>query len=256
VAIVTGAGSGIGEATAQLFAEQGAAVTVGDISREGAERVAASIQKHGGRAVATHTDVTRSGEVRAMVGATVEAFGGVDILVNNAGAELTDSVVTISETDWDRVMDVNVKGGFLCSKYAIPEMRKRGGGAILFTASTFGLVASTAQVAYCASKAAIVNIVRSMALDHAPHNIRVNCVCPGPTRTPMAMATIDQMGADVAQHLLKTLVPYGGRLAEPREIASVFLFLASEEASFVTGCALVADGGQIAGRFIPELVQP
>lgn len=259
VAVVTGAASGIGQATAEIFAEDGASVTVADVNVEAAERVVAGIIQRSGRAIAVRTDVSKAGDAQAMVAATVEAFGGLDILVSNAGAMLLGTAVSTSEEDWDRIFAVNVRGGFLCSKYAIPEMRKRGGGAILFTASTGGLEGFNGQLAYCASKAAIVSMVQTMALDHAQHNIRVNCVCPGPVRTPMSAATLQKMGPGVMAALdqrLKQFIPYQARLAEPREIAAALLFLASDEASFITGHALVVDGAQTAGRFVPELVEP
>ena len=259
VAVVTGGASGIGLATASRFAEEGAAVAVVDVDEAAAEKAAAGIVESGGRAVAVRADVSRAEECDAAVTATIDAFGGLDILVNNAGIERTGSVVAMSETDWDLLWAVNVKSGFLMSKYSVPQMRERGGGVILFTASVGGLWGCTGQVAYSATKAAIVNMTKTMAMDHAAHGIRVNCVCPGGTRTPIVEQTLALMGPEIAEMLdqkMAQLVPYGGRLAEPREMADAFVYLASSEASFVTGHALVVDGAQSAGLFMPEILEP
>lgn len=257
VAIVSGAGSGIGAATAARFAEEGAAVLVADLDEDAAAETAAEIEGSGGRAAPRRTDVSRASDAEAMVEAAVETFGGLDVLVNNAGIERNGSVVSMSEEDWDAVFAVNLKGGFLCSKYAIPRIRERGGGSVLFTSSVGGLWGSTGAAAYSAAKAAVVNLTQTMALDHAHHGIRVNCVCPGGTRTPLATSLVEELGLmEAFQERLKQLVPYEGRLAEPREIADTFVFLASDEASFVTGEAVVVDGGQHAGLFIPDLLEP
>lgn len=258
-ALVTGAGSGIGAATSQRFAEEGASVLVADLDTEAAAETVGTIVSSGGTAAACTGDVSVADDAARMVATAVDAHGGLHILVNNAGVERTGSVVAMSEDDWDLVFDVNVKGGFLCSKAAIPAIRESGGGSVLFTASVGGLWGCTGQAAYSAAKAAVVNMTQTLAMDHSAHGIRVNCVCPGGTRTPLAMDTIEMMGPEVAEMFeerLTTLVPLEGRLAEPREIADAFVYLASEEASFVTGHALVVDGGQRAGMFIPEIREP
>ncbi len=257
VAIVTGSGSGIGAATAARFAEEGAAVLVADVDEEAAARTVADVEGAGGRVVPQRTDVSQAADAEAMVAAAIDAFGGLDVLVNNAGIERNGSVVSMAEEDWDAVFDVNLKGGFLCSKYAIPRIRERGGGSVLFTASVGGLWGSTNAAAYSAAKAAVVNLTQTMALDHARHGIRVNCVCPGGTRTPLATALVEELGLmEAFEERLRHLVPFEGRLAEPREIADAFVFLASDEASFVTGESIVVDGGQHAGLFIPEMLEP
>ncbi|MEZ5170010.1 MAG: SDR family oxidoreductase [Acidimicrobiia bacterium] len=258
-ALVTGAGSGIGAATARRFAEEGASVTVADVDGEAAFATVDEIVSGGGAAVACTGDVSVADDAVVMVDAAVEAHGGLHVLVNNAGVERTGSVVAMPEEDWDLVFDVNVKGGFLCSKAAIPAIRESGGGSILFTASVGGLWGCTGQAAYSAAKAAVVNMTQSLALDHSGHGIRVNCVCPGGTRTPMATATIEMLGPEVVEMFeekIKAIVPFEGRLAEPREIADAFVYLASDEASFITGHALVVDGGQHAGMYIPEIQEP
>lgn len=257
VAIVTGGGSGIGAATSTRFAAEGASVVVSDVNEDAASETVTTITEAGGRATSQRADVSVASDAEAMVEAAVESFGGLDILVNNAGIERNGSVVAMSEEDWDAVFAVNLKGGFLCSKFAIPKIRERGGGSVLFTASVGGLWGSTGAAAYSAAKAAVINLTQTMALDHAHHGIRVNCVCPGGTRTPLATSLAEELGMmDLLEEQLKTMVPLGGGLAEPGQIADVFLFLASDEASFVTGEAIAVDGGQRAGLFIPELLEP
>ena len=259
VALITGAGSGIGEATAVRFAEEGAALGVADVDGANAEKVAAAIRDTGGRATAITADVTKAADNEAMVAATVDAFGGLDVFLANAGIERNGTVVSQSEDDWDAVFDVIVKGSFLGSKHAVPAIRERGGGSVLFTASVGGLWGCTNAAAYSAAKAAVVNMTYTLALDHAHHGIRVNCVCPGGTRTALAeqlMGELPEEFRSMMDGMLRRLVPLGGRLAEPREMADAFLYLASDEASFVTGHTLVVDGGQRAGLFIPEQLEP
>lgn len=257
VALITGGGSGIGEATARRFAEEGAAVAIVDLDADGAARVARDIGEAGGQAIGVVGDVTSDADNARTIAKTVAAFGGLDIFLANAGIERTGTVVSQSEEDWDAVFDVIVKGSFLGAKHAIPAIRARGGGSVLFTASVGGLWGSTNAAAYSAAKAAVVNMTYTLALDHAHQQVRVNCVCPGGTRTALVEQLLDSMPEMKAQmdEVLGRMVPLGGRLAEPVEIANAFLYLASDEASFVTGHALVVDGGQRAGLFMPEQLE-
>lgn len=249
VAIVTGAGTGIGAAVARRLASDGARVIVADIDGSAAERVAGEIRTTGAVAAPLTTDVTSAEQAQRLVAFAVESFGGVDVLVNNAAVLAPRAnTVELEEHDWDRVWAVNVKGGFLCSKYVIPHMVSRGGGVVLFTASAAGLMGAEGQLVYCASKAALMNLVKSMALDHGRQGVRINCVCPGPTLTPTLLAEMPDVSA-LAERSAR--IPLNGRLARPDEIAAVFSFLASDEASFVTGQSIVADGGLSAGMFKP-----
>jgi NAD(P)-dependent dehydrogenase (short-subunit alcohol dehydrogenase family) len=259
VALVTGGGSGIGEAVARRFVEEGAAVAVSDIDGAAARRVAGSLADRGGRCIAVEADVTSASDNERSVAEVVAALGGLDIFVANAGIERNGTVVSQTEADWDAVFDVIVKGSFLGAKYAVPAIRARGGGSVLFTASVGGLWGCTNAAAYSAAKAAVVNMTYTLSLDHAHHHIRVNCVCPGGTRTALAEQLIAELPEDFRSMMgekLAQMVPLGGRLAEPREIADAFVYLASDEASFVTGHPLVVDGGQRAGVFIPEQLEP
>ncbi len=246
VALVTGGASGIGKATALLFGREGAAVVVHDRKDEG-EVTARAIVTAGGRATFVQGDVTRAADAEAAVERALAEFGGLHILVNNAGIIRRASVVDTTEEEWDRVMAVNVKSVFLFSKAAIPIMARAGGGAIVNTASGWGLDGGRDAASYCASKAAVVNLTRAMALDHADQHIRVNCVCPGDTDTPMLREEARQLGQDVKGFLAQSAKRPMGRMGRPEEIAKVILFLASDASSFVTGTAVVADGGGHAG---------
>ena len=246
VALVTGGAAGIGRATAILLAREGAAVMVQDI-REDGRSTADDIVAAGGRASFIRGDVTRAGDAQAAVQKAVSEFGGLDILVNNAGIIRRASVVQTTEEEWDRVMAVNVKSVFLFSKAAIPVMVRRGGGVIVSTASGWGLDGGKDAASYCASKAAVVNLTRAMAIDHAEQNIRVNCVCPGDTDTAMLREEARQLGQDVDRFLAGSARRPLGRMGRPEEIAQAILFLASDASSYVTGTALVVDGGGHAG---------
>ena len=242
VAVITGAGSGIGRATALLFSEEGAKIVVSDISKKGGEESVRQITERGGVAIFVRTDVTKSGDVKAMVEESIKAYGRIDVLHNNAGISPSGRITDISEKDWDSVMNINLKGVFLCSKYVVPNMLRAGGGVIVNTASAFGLNAFPGKAAYCASKAGVVLLTKEMALDYAP-NVRVNCICPGAVHTPMyerILATLK----DPEQAKREELKWYPlGRVAEPEEIAKAALYLASEDSSYVTGMALIIDGG-------------
>ena len=242
-AVVTGAGSGIGRATAVRLAQEGARVVVTDIDAPSGGETAAMICGAGGQAFFIRADVAASRDVQALMAAASERLGHIDILHNNAGVAVRHTVAEQDEEGWDRCLSVNLKGVFLCSKYAIPHMRERG-GSIIHTASVTGIVGVRNRAAYSATKGAIVILTRNMALDYAPYRIRVNCVCPGFTRT----ALIGRLLEDPERtRRLAEMHPLG-RLGTPEDIANAVLFLASDEASWVTGQALAVDGGFSAGR--------
>jgi NAD(P)-dependent dehydrogenase (short-subunit alcohol dehydrogenase family) len=243
IALVTGAAAGIGAATAELFAKEGARVAVADRDYEQACKVAAGI---GERAFAIQADVTSAQQVKEMVQSAVAKFGGLDILVNNAGVGTRGSVVTIEENEWDTLIDVNLKSVFLCSKYAIPEMAKRGGGSVVNLASTVSVAGIPDRAAYVAAKGGVAALTRAMALDHADEHIRVNSVAPGVTWSnyyeKMLKEVPDPEGFVAA---LKARAPVN-RYGTPHEISTAILYLASDEASFVTGAMLTVDGGYTA----------
>jgi NAD(P)-dependent dehydrogenase (short-subunit alcohol dehydrogenase family) len=243
VALITGGASGIGKATALLFAEEGAAVVLADINSTGGSQAAGQIQEAGGRAIFVPCDVTQADDCHRAVQATLDAFGALDILFNNAGVIRRADVVGTSEADWDLVLDVNLKSIFLMSKYAVPVMARAGGGAIINTSSGWGLRGGAKAVSYCAAKGAVVNMTRAMAIDHGPQNIRVNCICPGDTDTPMLRDEARQLGQAESGFMAEAAQRPLGRYAQPEEIARAVLYLASEAASYVTGSALVIDGG-------------
>jgi NAD(P)-dependent dehydrogenase (short-subunit alcohol dehydrogenase family) len=247
VALITGGGSGIGRATALLFAREGAAVAVVDLDGARAQVVAREIDAEGGQALAVRCDVSQTADCQRAVQETVAAFGRLDILFNNAGIIRRASVLELTEEEWDRAMAVNVKSVFLLSRYAIPIMAQGGGGAIVNTGSGWGLVGGRNAVSYCASKGAVVNMTRAMALDHAGQNIRVNCVCPGDTDTGMLRSEAQQLGAATEAFLAEAADRPLRRIGKPEDIAQAVLYLASEASSFVTGTTLVVDGGGLAG---------
>jgi len=245
-AIVTGGAAGIGRAAAVMLAKAGAAVTIVDLDKAGGESVVHQIIKAGGRAMFVCGDVSRAEDCRNAVQETVEAWGGVDILFNNAGIIRRATVTELSEEDWDRVMAVNVRSMFLMCKYAIPFMEEAGGGAVINNASGWGLTGGARAAVYCASKGAVVNLTRAMAVDYGMKNIRVNCVAPGDTDTSMLRNEAKQLGEPEAAFLKDSASRPLGRIARPEEIASAVLYLASEGASFVTGAILPVDGGGLA----------
>jgi NAD(P)-dependent dehydrogenase (short-subunit alcohol dehydrogenase family) len=246
-ALITGAASGIGRATALLFAREGAAVVVADIDEPAGRAVVDRINADGGRAVYVRCDVTCAEDCRRAVEETVSKLGGVDVLFNNAGIIRRATVVDTDEADWDRVMAVNVKSIFLMSRYAIPIMAAAGRGSIVNTASGWGLVGGQQAAAYCASKGAVVLLTKAMALDHGPQGIRVNCICPGDTDTAMLRHEAEQLGQPADRFLAESAQRPLGRVGRPEEIAQAALYLASDAASYVTGTALVVDGGGTAG---------
>jgi NAD(P)-dependent dehydrogenase (short-subunit alcohol dehydrogenase family) len=246
VAVVTGGASGIGRATVELFAEEGAIVVIADINDVEGEKLAGALRDKGRQVTFKHCDVTLAEDCQAVVTGAVEQFGGLDILFNNAGGIKRADILETNEDEWDYVMAVNVKSVFLMSKYALPVMARAGDGAIINAGSGWGLKGGAKAVAYCASKAAVVNMTRAMAIDHGPQNIRVNCICPGDTDTPMLREEARQLAQDENLFLEEAAERPLGRYGAPKEVAQAVLFLASEASSYVTGAALVVDGGGIA----------
>jgi len=245
VAIVTGAGSGIGRATANLFAKEGAKVVVSDIELSLGKETVEEISKNGGTAVQVVADVSKADEVKALIKTCINSFGKLDVLFNNAGIEGPGGLLwKMKEDDWNRVMDVNLKSVFIGCKYAILHM-KTTKGSIINTASELGLVGSTSRPAYSASKGGIIALTRSLALQCAPYGIRVNCICPGATETPLLVRFVGKKQRERNLRKVRQEIPLR-RLGKPIDIAYAALYLASEESSFVTGSILVVDGGSTA----------
>lgn len=243
-AIITGGASGIGRAICELFAEEGARLTIADIDVVGGEQTLASVRAAGGEAQFVATDVSKEADVQAMAQAAADAYGAVNILVNDAAAFVFGEVQDISDADWARVFGVNVIGQAYCVKHALPHMQAAGGGAIVNLASVSGFIAQPGFIPYNASKGAVLQLTRCLAMDLAPHNIRVNAVCPGSVLTPATERHRQFVGADPEEFLAEAGASnFMKRVADPREIAYGALFLASDEASFVTGTPLIMDGG-------------
>lgn len=245
VALITGAGSGIGRTTALLFAREGAKVVAGDFNQEGNAETVRLIEEQGGEAIAVSLDVTVAQQVEAAVQTAVEHFGSLDVLYNNAGTgEKHTSILELEEKEWDRVLAVNTKGVFLGMKYGGAAMKKAGkGGSIISTASVAGIVGNPGSPAYCASKAACIHLTRTAALELARYNIRVNAIAPTFVLTPMLLASAStHANPELALQKLGKVIPLG-RLGTPEEIANAALFLASDESSFMTGAVMVMDGG-------------
>jgi NAD(P)-dependent dehydrogenase (short-subunit alcohol dehydrogenase family) len=255
VAIVTGAGSGIGRASAIRFAAEGANVLAADLRADRATECVADIHSAGGAAAVHQVDVSDPVAVEAMVQAAVDSFGRLDVVFNNAAVARMGDVVELSAADWALMWNTNVSAIFFAAKHAVPVMASQGGGCILSTASVSGLFADSDQVGYAATKAAVINLTRALAVDHATDGIRANCICPGMTATP---PMLHGLRADPRLAELGPAAPPIGRLAEPEEIAAAAAWLCSDEASYVTGQALVVDGGLtaqshfgLAGRLTP-----
>ncbi len=248
VAVITGAAGGIGREAAMLFSEEGAAVVVADMSRESGESTAAECRD----AIFHHVDVSQPDSVEALYAAAAHHFGGVDILYNNAGIMPPDddSILTTDAAAWDRVHDVNAKGVFLCCKFGIPRLLERGGGSVINVASFVALMgAATSQIAYTASKGAVLSMSRELAVQFARQDVRVNALCPGPVETPLLMRLFS---SDPAAYERRRVHLPMGRLATAREIALSALFLAGDESSYVNGATFLVDGGLSAAYVTPE----
>lgn len=242
IAIITGAGSGIGRGIALSFVKEGAMVVVADWSEEGAQETVKLIAEEGGEAVFVKTDVSKKADIQQMVKTCLDRFGRVDILVNNAGVYKSGSLHEISEEDWDAVLDINLKSVFLGSATVIPEMLKLGKGKIISIASIAGLVGFDKGGPYCASKGGIIALTREMALEYAPQKINVNCIAPGVIKTAM---TKDMLADPTTQQFLTSSAPYP-RVGVPGDIAMAAVYLAADESDFVNGEVLVVDGGWVA----------
>lgn len=247
IALITGAASGIGQAVAMAFARSGAAVALVDIDFQAGIEARDAILSVGGKAVFVQADVGTKRDCVQAISTTVETFGSVDILVNSAGIIRRATVLETTEEEWDKGMAVNVKSIYLLSSEAIPHMEDSGGGVILNIGSGWGLVGGARAALYCASKGAVVQLTRAMALDHGRQNIRVNCICPGDTDTPMLKSEAAQLGLPVSSLQEDAWNRPLGRLGIPEDVAQAALFLASDAASYITGTTLVVDGGGLAG---------
>lgn len=243
VMVVTGGGQGIGQAAALRCSQEGAKVVIMDIAESGGTETERLIREHGGESVFINADVTREVDWKRVMGVIEKRYGRLDILFNNAGTNLVKPTTEILEEEFDRIINLNLKSVFLGAKHAIPLMIKGGGGSIVNNASIFGLVANPKMSIYCASKGGVIALTRQLALDYARENIRVNCICPGPTLTPRLKRYVEQ-GIVTSEESLSP-VPMA-RWGKPEEIAATVLFLASDESSYMTGSALVVDGGQVA----------
>jgi NAD(P)-dependent dehydrogenase (short-subunit alcohol dehydrogenase family) len=243
VALITGGTSGIGEATALLFAHEGAAVAVTGRNEKRGHAVTAAILETGGKAIFLRTDVRKAAECKRAIDETLKAFGRLDVLFNNAGVFYPHDTLECSEEEWDEQIDINLKGCFLMSKYALPAMIAQGRGIIIHNSSGWGIVGGDKAVAYCASKGGVVLMTKAMAIDHGRQGIRVNCICPGDVDTPMLPGDAKMRGLAWKDYLAGCANRPLGRIGTADEIAKAVLFLASDDSSFMTGTALVVDGG-------------
>src|ERR1700730_7175599 len=246
VALITGGTSGIGEASALLFAKEGAKIAIAGRNEERGHSVTEQILKEGGSAIFIRTDVRKSEECRRAVDETVRAFGRLDVLFNNAGVFYPHTALDCTEEEWDLQIEINLKGTFLMSKFALPGMIQQGSGIIINNSSGWGIVGGDAAVAYCASKGGVVLLTRAMAIDHGRQGIRVNCICPGDVDTPMLPEDAKMRGLKWEDYLAGCANRPMGRIGTTDEIAKAALFLASDDSSFMTGAALVVDGGGLA----------
>lgn len=247
VALVTGGTSGIGSATAVRFAKEGASVAITGRNAERGEKVVGEIASAGGEAIFIRADVRLAEDCRRAVERTLERFGRIDVLFNNAGVFHPRTVPECTEEEWDETIDSSLKGAFLMSKYALPSMIERGTGSIIHMSSGWGIQGGDHAAAYCAAKGGLVVMAKAMAIDHGPSGIRVNCVCPGDVETPMLPDDAAKRGMSWDDYAALAAKRPLGRIGTVEEIADAVVFLASDESSFVTGTALVVDGGGVAG---------
>lgn len=247
VSIITGGTSGIGRATALLFAREGAKVVVAGRSASRGKEVVEAIRKEHGEAMFVKTDVSKSSDVRRLVDTTLKEFGKIDVLFNNAALSPVGTVLDTSEEEWSDVIGTNMTGTFLCTKYVLPHMIKRKRGAIINTGSINSLMAMKKEAAYDASKGGVLMLTRAVAMDFAEFNIRVNCICPGAIDTPMLRDILSQTPDPVAAEASLVKQHALGRIGSPNEVAQMALFLASDDSSFVTGAAMPVDGGMLGG---------
>lgn len=243
VALITGGTSGIGEATAILFAKEGASVAIAGRDQQRGDEVCNSIIRSGGKAIFIQADIRKAEECRQAVDQTINTFGRIDVLFNNAGVFYPHTALECSEKEWDEQLDVNLKGTFLMSKFALPDMIQRRSGIIINNSSGWGIAGGDSAVAYCASKGGVVLLTKAMAIDHGRQGIRVNCICPGDVDTPMLPADARMRGLKWNDYLAGCADRPLERIGTPEEIAQAALFLASDDSSFMTGAALVVDGG-------------
>jgi NAD(P)-dependent dehydrogenase (short-subunit alcohol dehydrogenase family) len=243
VALITGGTSGMGRATAMLFAQEGARVAITGRNEARGREVVAEIEQAGGTAIFVRSDVRFAGDCRRAVEETLQAFGRLDILFNNAGVLYANTVLDCTEEEWDLTLDTNLKGTYLMSKFTLPAMIAQGSGVIINNASGWGLVGGDAAAAYCASKGGVVLLTKAMAIDHGRQGIRVNCICPGDVDTPMLPEDAQRRGMKWEEYLASAANRPMGRIGKPQEIAKAVLFLASGDSSFVTGAVLAVDGG-------------
>jgi NAD(P)-dependent dehydrogenase (short-subunit alcohol dehydrogenase family) len=246
VAMVTGAASGIGRGIAKRLAELGAAVALLDINETNGEKAAAEIRNSGGQAIFLKCDVRSGDDCQRVTEAVVKLYGKIDILANNAGVAIRKDTIELTEVEWDLALGVTLKGTYLLSHYVLPYMIRNGGGSIINTGSGWSLKGGPKAVSYCAAKGGVLNLTRAMAIDHGKHNIRVNCVCPGDTDTPMLRSECAQLGEDELQFLKSAADRPISRLGTPEDVANAVLFFASDLSTWVTGSHLVVDGGGIA----------
>lgn len=246
VALITGGTSGIGEATAALFAKEGAKVAITGRDEKRGQSVVDRIAQNGGEAIFVRADVRSATECENAVDTSLKAFNRLDILFNNAGVFFPHTVVDCTEEEWDLQLDINLKGTFLMSKAALPSMIAQRSGVIIHNSSGWGIAGGDAAVAYCASKGGVVLLTKAMAIDHGPDGIRVNCICPGDVDTPMLPEDARMRGLKWEDYLAGCAKRPLGRIGTTEEIARAVLFLASDDSSFMTGAALVVDGGGIA----------